>query len=345
MKNNSQTKILFLINNLGVGGAEGVFLREAEALQGLGFETQIFALYPNNFRNIYDWKGYLGLVKKIKEERITHVYSTLDDANFVAKIVRIFVKFKLFCREANMTEDKSLKFKIADVALNFLVYKLVMVASAVKQSYLSYDPYHKNKMTVLYNGVFIPEITPNKEISNPIKILAVGSFTNKKGFSDLVLIIKDFVFKNHNNFVLEIVGGGPLLHQIRSQIKDFGLEEYIKCPGALDKDSLKLKYMESDIFVLTSKKEGCPNVLLEAMSYGLAPICFAVGATPEIIEKDVSGFVVSKGDKLAFGQAVVDLLKNPSKIKIIGNKARERVVAQFSFDDHAAKLQEVLQLR
>ena len=344
MKDNNQVKILFLINSLSVGGAEGVFMREKEELSLLRYQTEVYTLYPDNFKNLYDLKGYFELIQKIKKEKITHIYATLDDANFVAKIVRIFVKFKLFCREANETHDKTLKFKIADILLNFLVLKLVMVAEAVKQSYLSYDSYHKNKMTVLYNGVEIPEITREKKIQDPIKILAVGSLTPKKGFLDLIAIIRDYVGKNHSNFILEIVGDGPLLSEINLEIKRFNLEDKIKCLEGMDKASLVQKYLDSDIFVLTSKKEGCPNVLLEAASYGLAPVCFGVGAVPEIIENNISGFVVPKGDKEAFGLALSNLLCDPKRVVEMGSRARKRMIDRFSFDGHIKKLLTVLEL-
>lgn len=345
MINKKDINILFLINSVSNGGAEGVFMNEVKALVSLGYQTEISTLYPDKFKNLYDFNGYLALIRKIKKENITHVYSTLDDANFVAKIVRIFVKFKLFCREANMTEDKSIKFKAADILLNFLVYKLVMVAEAVKYSYLSYDPYHKHKMYVLLNGVAIPEVTQRREVSSPVKILAVGGITQKKGFADLVQIIRDYVLKNNKNFVLEIIGGGPLLSQIKSQIQDFGLEDYIKCLGAMNKEGLKAKYEEADIFVLTSKKEGCPNVLLEAASYGLAPVCFGVGAVPEILENNISGIVIAKGDREAFGKAISDLLSNPTKIITLGLGARERMIKNFSFDVHMKNLLYTLELK
>lgn len=338
-------KILFIINNLSVGGAEGVFINESKALVNLGFDVEVYTLYPKNFKNLYDLGGYWNLIKKIKSEKITHIYSTLDDANFAAKIVRIFVKFKLFCREANETQDKSLKFKIADILLNFLVTKLVMVAESVKKSYLSYDPYHESKMEVLCNGVLIPDIMVSREIGEPIKLLAVGSFTNKKGFLDLVSIINEYVVPKYDNFILEIVGDGPLFEQVVLEIKNLKLENKIRCLGAMDKKTLAEKYLNSDIFVLTSKKEGCPNVLLEAMAHGVAPICFEVGAVPEIIENNISGSVIKKGDRQAFGQAINDLLNNPSKIRMVGNNARERIMANFAFNDHIEELKEVLELR
>ena len=341
--NKNNTKILFVINKLSRGGAEGVFIKEAEELSNLGYICEIYTLYPSNFKNHYDTKGYFNLIKKIKKDKITHVYSTLDDANFVAKIARIFTPFKLFCREANETFDKPLKFKIADVVLNFLVYKLVMVAGAVKNSYASYDPFHKSKMVVLYNGVEIQENTDNKkEPNNPIKIIAVGSFTPKKGFEDLITIFKDYV--KNKNFVLEIIGNGILFDKISAKIKESEMEDKIKCLGAMDKGLLKNHYTNSDIFVLTSKKEGCPNVLLEAMSFGLAPICFSVGAVPEIIENGLSGIVIAPGDKKSFGEALTSLLNNPQKIIQMGKGAKERVKDRFSFDMHLKKLLNMLEL-
>ncbi len=338
-------KILFLINNLGVGGAEGVFKRDAEALANLGFQTEIYFLYPNNFKNLYDIRGYVTLIKKIRREKIDIVYSTLDDANFVAKVVRIFTTFKLFCREANMTEDKSLKFKITDVILNFLVHKLVMVAEAVKNSYASYDPLHKNKMAVLYNGVAIPAVYRKaRENIGLVKIIAVGSFTKKKGIEDLVLIFKDYIFPKNKNFMLQIVGDGPLFNSVSERIKEYGLEDKIKCPGALSKNVLEKFYLDSDIFVLTSKKEGCPNVLLEAGVYGLAPVCFSVGAVPEIIENGISGIVVPKDDKKAFGEAILSLMEDMKRINKMGERARVRIANNFSCDLHIKNLLKILDL-
>lgn len=339
-------KILFLINNLSRGGAEGVFAAEAEALSRLGYDTEIYELYPNNFKNIYDWSGYRALIKKIRKEKIGIVYSTLDDANFVAKFVRIFVYFKLFCREANMTEDKPRKFKLADIFLNFLVYKLVMVASAVKDSYASYDPYHASKMTVLYNGVQIPDVPREfRESYNPVRIMAVGSFTPKKGFEDLVSIFKDYIFPNNKNFLLEIVGEGVLMDKIKADIKNAGMSHHIRCPGLFDKEKLREHYKKAQVFVLTSKKEGCPNVLLEASSYGLAPVCFSVGAVPEIIENKVSGIYVPKGEKEKFGRALSELIENPKEINAMGNQARNVMKKKFTFALHMQNLLKTLELK
>lgn len=341
----SKKHILFLINNLSRGGAEGVFANEAKALNDLGYQTEIYLLYPDNFKNLYDIKAYIKLISKIKRDKINIVYSTLDDANFVAKIVRIFVSFKLFCREANMTEEKLLKFKIADVFLNFLTYKLVMVAGAVKDSYASYDPWHKQKMVVLYNGADLPKQPPIKnELLDYIKIIGVASFTPKKGLADLIEIFGDYVINKNKNFSLEILGDGILYTEINNLVKTRGLEAYIKCPGALAKKDLYNKYLESDIFVLTSKREGCPNALLKTMAYGLAPVCFSVGAVPEIIENGISGIVIQKGDKKAFGEALNDLLVNPWKIKEMGKRARERITEKFSFDIHIKNLLNILEL-
>lgn len=335
-------KILFLINNLSRGGAEGVFASDIKVLNSLGYHVEAYLLYPDNFKNLYDIRGYIKLIKKIRKEKIDIVYSTLDDANFVSKIARIFARFKLFCREANEAYDKPLKFKIADVVLNFLVHKLVMVAEAVQKSYISYDPFHKNKMVVLYNGVLIPRDVTQKELTDPIKILAVGSFTLKKGFEDLIHIFKDYV--SNKNYILEIIGDGILFDKISRKIKEYKMEDKIKCLGAMDKDSLKKHYLDSNIFVLTSKKEGCPNVLLEAMSFGLAPVCFSVGGVSEMIENEISGFVIPKGDQIFFGQKICDLLTNKEKIRKMGDSARSRVVNNFSFDNHLKNLLNVLEL-
>lgn len=363
--NKKDAHILFLINSLSHGGAENVFINDINALSKLGFKCSIAFLYSGkcdadmvsrlainessiwrfNFKSLYDPQSYFSLVKKIRREKISIVYSTLDNANFAAKIVRIFASFKLFCREANMTEDKPLKFKIADIVLNFLVHKLVMVAEAVKDSYASYDPFHRGKMAVLYNGVSIPADTAHSiKPGNPIKIIAVGSFTPKKGFEDLVMIFKDYVY-NDKNFRLEIIGDGILFDKISSEIKEYRMDDKIQCLGSMSHDSLKNHYLDSQIFALTSKKEGCPNVLLEAASFGLASVCFSVGAVPEIIENNVSGIFVPKGDREAFGMALNNLLENPEKIISMGKLARQEIIKRFSSEVHLKNLLNTLELK
>lgn len=358
-----KNRILLLINSLGVGGAEKVFVEDANALVQKGYDVYFAVLYASksesemwgkltmgqkriwklDFINLYDWRSYLSFIRMVRKENIGLVYSTLDDANFVSKVVRFFAGFKLFCREANLTQDKPIKFKVADIILNFFVHKLVMVAEAVKCSYASYDPFHKSKMVVLYNGVFVPEcVIRSKNIDDPVRMVAVGSFTEKKGFLGLVEIFKDCIVSG-NNYTLEIIGTGPLYTSVSAKIKEWGLEDKITCPGVMDKEVLKKKYLQADIFLLTSKKEGCPNVLLEAMSYGIAPVCYSVGAVPEIIENDISGIVISPGDQESFGKELKRLIDNPQEVENLGLSARERIEDKFSFEMHLKNLISILE--
>lgn len=359
-----QQKILFVINNISSGGAEEVFVKEINALTERGYDCSIALIYSSaskvslvsrlcipedrvwsfNFKNLYDVSAYISFVRKIKQGNVDIVYSTLDDANFVSKITRIFTPFKLFCREANMTDSKHIKFKISDIFLNFFVYKLVMVADAVKKSYALYDPFHKNKMTVLYNGVEIPGQTASLVVSGPIRMLAVGSFTKKKGFEDLVSLCKEYVWVRNKNFILEIVGNGPLLEHVQEKIRELGLDDNVRCVGALDQAALSDRYKESHVFVLASQREGCPNVLLEAMAHGLASVAYSVGGVPEIIQNDVSGLIVPPGDKEAFGKAILSLMENHEIMTKIGHNAREAMVEGFSFETHIRKLTTILEL-
>ena len=56
--NKNNTKILFVINKLSRGGAEGVFIKEAEELSNLGYICEIYTLYPSNFKNLYASRGF-----------------------------------------------------------------------------------------------------------------------------------------------------------------------------------------------------------------------------------------------------------------------------------------------
>ena len=85
-----------------------------------------------------------------------------------------------------------------------------------------------------------------------------------------------------------------------------------------------------DGFVLPSVSEGCPNILLEAMACGLPCVSTRVGATPVMIEENVSGLLVPAGDSKKLARAMGALIDRPERAAALGAAARNRVEAFFS---------------
>jgi len=355
-------KLVFVINNLYVGGAERVFVDDANYFHNIGVNVYFLILYgdidknplinnlkiPNeniiflNASNILDFNLYKNFYNFIKNIKNCTVYSTLNDANFVSRIVLMFFhKIFLVTREANTTENKSILLKIFDLLMNFRVNKMVAVSEEVKKSIISYQPWVRSKVVVLYNGVDIPEIVNRK--SNGMNILAVGSLTPKKAHNILIDAFSMVIRKN-KLANLHIIGGGILKDNLERQALENGTKNNVHLLGEKKYGEVIEYYKNSDIFVLPSNQEGCPNALLEAMSYGLPSIATNVGAVSEIINDGISGFIISKQNSKVMADVIIKLFNSSELRKKIGDLGRDKIVSHFSRDQHVSQLKKILSL-
>jgi len=87
-----------------------------------------------------------------------------------------------------------------------------------------------------------------------------------------------------------------------------------------------------DVFVLNSKTEGMSYAVLEAMSTGLPVIATAVGANIELVSHGDEGYLVSHGDIESLAAYMVRLGTNPSLLSKMGQKAREKIIKDYSLN-------------
>jgi glycosyltransferase involved in cell wall biosynthesis len=138
---------------------------------------------------------------------------------------------------------------------------------------------------------------------------------------------------------LVIVGGGDMQHELAQSVSDMRLNSLVTFAGASDDVASQLRTF--DVFVLPSLNEGISNTILEAMATGLPVIATSVGGNPELVQQDVTGFLISAGDSEALARKLRYYLENPDVRREHGTAARNRVVNNFSMDsmvDHYVDL-------
>lgn len=154
------------------------------------------------------------------------------------------------------------------------------------------------------------------------RVIAVGRYTYQKGFDLLVEAWRLVAFK-HPDWSLHVYGEGDRT-ELEQRIKELDLTKSFMANGKTD--SIIEKYLESSIFVLSSRYEGFGMVLTEAMSCGVPPVSFACPSGPrDIITHGVDGLLVENGniDKLA--ENICTLIENEDLRKVMGGNARESV--------------------
>ena len=357
-------KILFLINKLGVGGAEKVFIKDANALIKDGMNIHFAFLYGGEedqtlikdldigrenifyprFRKLFDFGAFLKFSSYVKKNEINVIYSTLDESNIISRFIKIFnPSIEVIIREANVAFSKPFWFKFIDLILNIFVKKIISVSSEVKKSLEKYQPFYAYKNEVLMNGVFIPESSKKySEGLSKLKILNVGSLTEKKGQKFLLEACSLVEKQRPGSFQLDFYGEGVLKESLNKKIKELNLENIVRLNDLVSFEKLSQIYIESDLFVLSSLWEGCPNVLLEAMAHGLCSISTKVSGANDIVINGISGILVERADSGDIANAIIDIIDKRSKMSILGNKAREMIIKEFSFDAHINRLKKIL---
>lgn len=151
-------------------------------------------------------------------------------------------------------------------------------------------------------------------------IIAAGTLAPWKGFSDLIAAMALV----RTSARLIILGDGPLRGALDVQVAQLGLGDRIKLPGFIDNP---LKYFaRSDVFVLSSRVEGLPNVLVEAMMCGCTPVATDCPTGPrEVLADGRFGRLVPVGDPAALAEAMDYALANPTPPALLAE-----AVAPFS---------------
>lgn len=153
-----------------------------------------------------------------------------------------------------------------------------------------------------------PDIPPYR---GPRKktIVSAGRFVREKGFEILIEAFSNVVAK-HPEYILIIYGDGPLINEYKELVEKFNLTKIVSFPGYVS--DVERTICKDGIFVLSSRFEGIPNVLIEALSVGIPTIstnCTPGG--PAFLTKNGDrGTLIPVGDVSAMTEAITNLIEN-----------------------------------
>jgi glycosyltransferase involved in cell wall biosynthesis len=153
----------------------------------------------------------------------------------------------------------------------------------------------------------------------------VGRFAPPKNHA---LLIEAFArVRTSAPLYLLLVGGGELENTVREQVAALGLESRVRFLG-IRADVAEI-LNASDVFVLSSRWEGNPMSVMEAMASGLPVVSTAVGGVPELVRDGETGLLVPSEDAEALAQAIQALVDDPARRQAMGAAARQHAVASF----------------
>jgi L-malate glycosyltransferase len=225
-------------------------------------------------------------------------------------------------------------------------------SEAVREDALRREWIDPGRMRVIYNGVRFPATSTavewheliGKRIEGPVVCL-VANFFPYKGHMEFISAASIIAEKTPRvTFVL--VGDGKLRAGIERKIAGLGMAEKVILIGARTDASGIMSL--SDVVVLASHEEGCPNVILEAMAAGRPVVATRVGGVPEIVEDGKTGLLVPARDPVKLAEGIMRVLGDRREAEAMGRRGLELVRERFTIEKMVTayeKLYESLMLK
>jgi glycosyltransferase involved in cell wall biosynthesis len=164
-------------------------------------------------------------------------------------------------------------------------------------------------------------------------VVSAGRLSPEKGF-DILVAAAARVRQQVPGAGFVLFGDGPLRQALETQVAAAGLSGWFVFAGFRPDVARFLPW--ADLAVLSSRTEGLPVFVLEAMASHLPVVASAVGGTPEVVTEGVTGFLVPTGDPRRLAQRIVEVLQaSPAARRALGLAGRQRIDADFSFTHQA----------
>jgi glycosyltransferase involved in cell wall biosynthesis len=165
----------------------------------------------------------------------------------------------------------------------------------------------------------------------------VGNFTEKKDHATL-LNACSMVMRERSDLFLVLVGTGPLEQNVRQLAGELEIDERVLFTG-MRSDVYEI-LPALDVFSLSSRFEGLPIALLEAMATGIPAVATEVGGVPEVIETGVDGLLVPPGDPAALAAGFQKLLQDPP-LRVAMGLAAAAKARRFDLRSAVVRAQEI----
>lgn len=178
------------------------------------------------------------------------------------------------------------------------------------------------KTSFIYNEVEqAPMVVSRETMQTPDKIVFLGRLDSRKGV-DLLVPLMSRLVAQYPSVRLYVYGEGPERENLERAIQEAGLEDEILLMGYTN--SLTDVFSTASCFWLTSRWEGLPLTLLEALSYGVPTVAFrCFDGIYEIMPHEKAGFVILPEELDEFVTATVTLLTNGDKWQEISRQAQK----------------------
>lgn len=336
-------KILFYIGNLRKGGAERVVATLSNKLvekneviiitttdekveYSLDKSIKLFSLknFDGNKNPLVKNIIYLKRLKDyIKEIDPDIILGFLPEPSYRLLILKPFIKFPVIISDRNDPKIEYASLKSRTI-MKFLYKRADGFVFQTDEARDYFCKKIQDKSIVIANPVDDRFLKTKYVGYKSTEFINVGRLNEQKNQILLIESFKD-VIKKYPNYKLLIYGEGSLKNELSMYIKDNKLNNNVKLCGNVDDIENILKDKKG--FILSSKYEGMPNALMEAMAVGVPCISTdcPCGGPRELIKNNINGLLVKSNDKNELVSAMYKIIENDKMCKKIAMSAKKNM--------------------
>jgi len=336
----SSQHVALFVTNLDIGGAQRIMRHLAKGLADKGLQVDLVLTRagqkkyeePDNVRVIdigapRIYAALPGLVWYLKKEEPQTLLSAGSAVNVIVSLAKrlslssarlVISEHNTLSSSIRESEDWRMKLLPTLMRQTYSLSDAVVAVSDGVATNLSQElPYPRKEIQTIYNPVVTPDLlqrsrepveNPWFKSEEPPVVLSAGRHTAQKDYSTLIRAFTKLREKRPARLV--ILGKGPKRRELESTVKENDLEEDVLFPGFVDNP---YKYMkQANVFALSSKWEGLPTVLIEAMACGTPVVSTDCPSGPaEILEDGKWGRLVPIESPDRLSAAIQNTLDDP----------------------------------
>ena len=218
----------------------------------------------------------------------------------------------------------SVLYRWADRLMAPLTTLTICVAERERTSGLAARTCLAERTVVIPNAVDVDAVPQARHDGGPPLVVAVGRLAEPK---DALTLVRALAGVHDRQFTAVLIGDGPDRPSVEAEVRRLELQDVVALAGT--RDDVPELLARADVFALSSRSEGAPVSILEAMAAGLPVVASSVGGVPELVADGETGLLVPPGDPAAMAAALGRLLEDVDLRRRLGAAGRDRALRCF----------------
>jgi glycosyltransferase involved in cell wall biosynthesis len=334
--------LAFLLKNYGhkvsvVFGEHGAI---KDTLDAAGIDTYVVPSMRSRINLQQDVKSFIDL-KKIAElinPDLIHAHSS--KAGLIARLVGFNLKVPVIYTIHGWGFGKGRRKLISsfvyftELVLSFLTDKFISVSNADRYVGIKYLRIPNSKISTIYNSTcFVPALLHARQNTEGVRLIMVARNDHPKDYTTFFKAIA----KSNVDSVM-VVGRGTDEDSFIASAQSHAGDHFHKIEFLGERSNIEELLERANLFVLSSRFEGLPISIIEAMSKGLPILASDVGGIPELVLHGVNGYLFEPGNHEMLATLINELSLDKNKIRSFGAAALKRYSAEFSAESMTKKV-------